>query len=144
MPTPIRVLLSVFAALASFYFVLWVPCALILPSIFPGAIAPLVSLACALVVTRYVWQRTASKPAGVGARAGKYALLGAVITGAAGFCGGFFGPMIFTPEANQGPLLGIFLTGPLGFVLGGVGGAVYGSTRRGKVGAQAPRDPSAG
>ena len=30
---------------------------------------------------------------------------GAGILGAVGFCGGFFGPMILTPEANQGPLL---------------------------------------
>jgi hypothetical protein len=45
--------------------------------------------------------------------------------GALGFCGGFFGPMIFTPEANQGPLLGIFITGPLGFIVGGMGGLIY-------------------
>ena len=31
----------------------------------------------------------------------------------------------FTPDANQGPLLGIFITGPLGFILGGIGGLVY-------------------
>jgi len=33
---------------------------------------------------------------------------------------GYFGPIIFLPEANLGPLLGIFITGPLGFLLGGV------------------------
>jgi hypothetical protein len=38
--------------------------------------------------------------------------------GGAGFSAGFFGPMIFTPEANQGPLVGIFLSGPAGFCLG--------------------------
>ncbi|GDY18327.1 hypothetical protein LBMAG55_16500 [Verrucomicrobiota bacterium] len=47
-----------------------------------------------------------------------HALLGASILGGIGFLGGFFGPMIFKPEANQGPLLGIFITGPLGAVLG--------------------------
>ncbi|ESY71163.1 hypothetical protein X742_01675 [Mesorhizobium sp. LNHC232B00] len=31
---------------------------------------------------------------------------------------GFVGPIIFTPDANQGPLLGIFITGPLGLVVG--------------------------
>ena len=35
------------------------------------------------------------------------------VVGAIGFSGGFFGPMIFTPDANQGPLLGLFITGPL-------------------------------
>jgi hypothetical protein len=51
-------------------------------------------------------------------------VLGAVLLGAVGFVGGFFGPLIFAPDANQGPLLGIFITGPLGVVLGAVGGGV--------------------
>jgi len=46
------------------------------------------------------------------------------ILGVIGFLGGFVGPVIFTPEANQGPLLGIFITGPLGFILGLVVGLV--------------------
>lgn len=33
---------------------------------------------------------------------------------------GYVGPLIVWPEANLGPLLGIFVTGPLGFLLGGV------------------------
>lgn len=41
-----------------------------------------------------------------------------IILGGAGFAVGFLGPMIFAPDANQGPLLGIFITGPLGVVLG--------------------------
>ena len=48
-----------------------------------------------------------------------------VVTGSIGFLSGFVGPMIFTPGANQGPLLGIFITGPLGFLLGAAGGAIY-------------------
>jgi hypothetical protein len=55
---------------------------------------------------------------------------GALIVGAVGFCGGFFGPLVFAPDANQGPLLGIFITGPLGAVLGAIGGFVYAKTRR--------------
>lgn len=50
---------------------------------------------------------------------------GALIIGATGFIVGFFGPMIFAPESNQGPLLGLFITGPLGFVAGAIGGAVF-------------------
>ena len=35
---------------------------------------------------------------------------------------GFFGPMVFAPGANQGPLLGILITGPIGVLVGlGVG-----------------------
>jgi hypothetical protein len=42
----------------------------------------------------------------------------ALIVGGIGFVAGFFGPMILKPEANQGPMLGIFITGPIGFLLG--------------------------
>jgi hypothetical protein len=38
----------------------------------------------------------------------------------AGFAAGFIGPMVFAPDANQGPLVGIFITGPAGFALGAV------------------------
>lgn len=47
-----------------------------------------------------------------------------VMLGIIGFLGGFIGPIIVTPEANQGPLLGIFITGPLGFTLGLIVGFV--------------------
>jgi hypothetical protein len=42
---------------------------------------------------------------------------------------GFFGPIVLAPEANQGPLLGIFITGPLGFLLGFVLGYGYAALR---------------
>lgn len=53
----------------------------------------------------------------------------AAIVGAVAFAAGFFGPIIFTPDANQGPLLGIFITGPLGFVFG-MGIGVWREARR--------------
>jgi hypothetical protein len=43
-----------------------------------------------------------------------------LILGGIGFAAGFFGPIIFVPDANQGPLVGILITGPGGFVLGAV------------------------
>jgi hypothetical protein len=52
-------------------------------------------------------------------------LISAAVVGGAGFLLGFFGPMIIAPGANQGPLLGIFITGPLGFVLGIPLGFIY-------------------
>jgi uncharacterized membrane protein YeaQ/YmgE (transglycosylase-associated protein family) len=54
---------------------------------------------------------------------------GAWIVGVIAFIAGFIGPIIFQPEANQGPLLGIFFTGPLGCVVGAVIGWVYGWVR---------------
>lgn len=44
--------------------------------------------------------------------------------GAVGLAIGFVGPLVINPEANLGPLLGILLTGPLGFVLGALGAGI--------------------
>ena len=52
-------------------------------------------------------------------------ILTAFSAGAIGFVLGFFGPIIFSPGANQGPLLGIFITGPISFILGIIGGGIY-------------------
>jgi hypothetical protein len=54
------------------------------------------------------------------------AILWAAVMGGTGFAAGFLGPLVLTPEANQGPLLGIFITGPLGVLLGLV---LFGVTR---------------
>ena len=61
-----------------------------------------------------------------------YALAGAVLFGFIGFIIGFVGPIVFTPQANQGPLLGIFITGPAGAVIGFIVGALYSQLRRPK------------
>jgi len=56
-------------------------------------------------------------------------LTSALVLGATGFILGFVGPLILTPNANQGPLLGIFITGPAGFFLGGILGLAIGIIR---------------
>lgn len=48
----------------------------------------------------------------------------ALLLGAIGFAAGFVGPIILRPDANQGPLLGIFITGPGGFLIGLIYGIV--------------------
>lgn len=45
-------------------------------------------------------------------------LLKGIKYGAIGFGIGFLGPMLLDPSSGNGPLLGIFITGPLGFVVG--------------------------
>ena len=52
--------------------------------------------------------------------------LWALAFGLTGFVAGFFGPILLNPEANQGPLLGLFITGPGG----ALGGAVLGTLLR--------------
>ncbi|HSA57752.1 MAG TPA: hypothetical protein VLE53_18705 [Gemmatimonadaceae bacterium] len=49
----------------------------------------------------------------------------ALFVGGIAFLAGFVGPMILAPGANQGPLLGIFYTGPLGTI----GGLLWGMVR---------------
>lgn len=41
-----------------------------------------------------------------------------LVLGGVGFATGFFGPIALNPDANQGPLLGLFITGPGGALLG--------------------------
>ena len=50
--------------------------------------------------------------------------IGALIVGAAGFGAGFVGPAVLNPDANQGPLMGVFITGPLGAALGALTGSL--------------------
>ncbi|HSE10991.1 MAG TPA: hypothetical protein VLB69_00025 [Rudaea sp.] len=49
--------------------------------------------------------------------------------GIVGFLCGFIGPMVLAPEANQGPMLGIFITGPTGALLGALLGVAAGLAR---------------
>jgi hypothetical protein len=46
---------------------------------------------------------------------------GGWLVGGVGFALGFIGPLVIWPDANLGPLLGILVTGPVGFVLGALG-----------------------
>ena len=52
---------------------------------------------------------------------GVWALALGVVGGAAGF----FGPMLLNPDANQGPMLGLFITGPGGALAGLVLGCIF-------------------
>ncbi|MBI1274837.1 hypothetical protein GC177_02565 [bacterium] len=106
---------------------------ILLGIVFPNSllgIGSFVSYAIGFFVARFVWMRL--QTTGAGGAEGPFVCIatGAIMLGAIGFTGGFFGPMMFAPEANQGPLLGIFYTGPIGFLLGGVAGFVWWLVKR--------------
>jgi hypothetical protein len=42
----------------------------------------------------------------------------AAAIGGFSFVAGFIGPIYITPDSNQGPLFGIFISGPIGAVVG--------------------------
>jgi len=115
-----RIFVLLVVVLSTYYFIYWVPFSLI-PLGEQRWVANIVSLFCATGMGRYVWCKSVSVPSNLIS----CIFYGAIVLGGVGFSAGFFGPIIFTPGANQGPLLGIFITGPLGFLLGGVGGFFY-------------------
>lgn len=116
----------VFAVLAFFgtFFVVWM-LMLVMPFGDQAWIGSVVALAASAYVSRTVWNGTAEGSTPVAVMAG----LGAAILGGLGFVAGFFGPMILAPQANQGPLLGLFITGPAGVVIGAIAGALYARRR---------------
>ncbi len=58
------------------------------------------------------------------------AMRGAGWCGTIGFVGGYFGP-IYLSESNLGPLLGLFITGPGGCVVGALCGAAIAAGKPG-------------
>ena len=126
MRTLLRISVTFVSAVATYYFTFWFGGGLLDLANFPSWSSSAAAVVAAILVARYVWVQTQPVRAGLA----RSVFLGAVVTGAVAFTMGFFGPIILTPSANQGPLLGIFITGPLGFVLGAVGGAIYWFVRK--------------
>lgn len=120
----LRVLVTGFVLPVAYCFLYWIPF-----SFFPfkeGHWAPHTgAMIGAMAIGWFVWRKLKTGQAGPISSV----LLGAVLIGGIGFSAGFFGPMILAPEANQGPMLGIFITGPAGVVIGGIAGFIYWSTR---------------
>jgi hypothetical protein len=122
-----RVIRSVIAALsafAAFWYIYWVPCAIAL-EISYGRFARmwmirlLVAIAAAALVAQYSWRHKSFAPEGFLT----CIIFGSAVMGGVGISAGWFGPMIFDP-GSQGPLVA-FITGPLGFLLGAIGGGFY-------------------
>jgi hypothetical protein len=77
-------------------------------------------LAVSATITTICWLVSARAHIAESRRRITSALVGGIMLGGICFAAGFFGPLILAPQSNQGPLLGIFITGPLGFVLGAI------------------------
>lgn len=116
-----RGVLTFITVLATFYFTYKIPFSFI-PGIWNFPILPFIlSLLLAAGIGFLVWKSLGKKTENFT----RYVLMGGVITGAILFLAGFIGPMIFIPSSNQGPMLGLFITGPLGFLIGLLGGGIY-------------------
>jgi hypothetical protein len=119
-----RSLIAAIGTFLAFYYVYWVPVAIMLEITYGRfqwmwIIRVLGSLVAAAGVAHYAWRHKSWAPQGlVGC-----VILGAAIMSGVGFSAGWFGPMIFDP-GSQGPLAA-FITAPLGFLVGSIGGAFY-------------------
>ena len=124
--------IALVGAVAAYFFAGWLGAAVLsiwLPTEFAMFCAFLGSAVLAVLAARHIWRWSGALVSGRTAGVVEHAAAGAAIVGGVAFCGGFFGPIIFAPDANQGPLLGLFITGPLGVVAGGIAGAIYGLHR---------------
>jgi len=135
MPPVLRGLAAFLVAVAALFLVGGIGGAL-LSGLLPDAVAaPLgffAGVASAWMAGSWIWHSLG--PAGGAPGRGvsgvaASAVTGALLLGGIGFVGGFFGPMLLAPQANQGPMLGLFITGPGGVLLGAVAGGILGMLR---------------
>ena len=80
---------------------------------------------CAAVVAALCWWFVLRGHLAESRERMRFAVLCGLVLGGISFVLGFIGPIVLAPDANQGPLLGIFVTGPAGFVLGVAVGWLY-------------------
>lgn len=131
----LRICAALATGVATLYFVFWLSILFPVPVSRVPVVRITVALACALLAARYIWKRGDGTSSSRGLV--ESVVAGALVTGVVGFVIGFVGPMIVAPDANQGPMLGIFITGPLGVVLGALGGGSYWRAHRGPAAASA-------
>jgi hypothetical protein len=121
MKTSIRIILSLFVFAASLLF-----CLLVISSLVPQLrenrlLSISISILIALAISVLAWKKMSINTD----RLEIHMLAWGIIIGSIGLIAGFVGPIIFNWGGNQGPLLGILYTGPLGFIIGLISGAIY-------------------
>ena len=129
----LRALAVLLVTCATFYFTTFVLFAII-SGIRGGWIAPLASLVCAIGAGIWVWKATAPSH-GTGLSDSPNVLLSGVLVGSVGFACGYAGPIYFD-AGDLGPLLGLFVTGPGGFIIGIVTAVLVSRTRLQSTGAR--------
>lgn len=117
---------ALLAFLTTYFFSVWMGPALLRWKDVPVGAVHYGALLLALATAVLVWRCTAGSSSSIA----RSVAVGALITGSVGLAAGLLGPLLLAPETNHGVALGLFLTGPLGFVLGGLGGGVFWLLRR--------------
>ena len=120
MKTFIQIILTLFVALIIYFIILrkiFFAGMLALSNTAQMITSSIIAIVAAILLWRKIGHISNTLPACI--------IAGGITFGIIGFILGFFGPMLLTPSSNQGPLIGIFLTGPAGILLGLVVGGVY-------------------
>jgi hypothetical protein len=117
----VNLALAAVVAICGFIIGYWVPGAFL-----PDGLQWLAGAAVGLLAGLGVWSGQRSRSLAV-----QGAVAGAAWGGIIGFVGGFFGPMLLG-GGNQGPMLGLFIIGPGGVLLGAVAGAIRAKWRYGR------------
>lgn len=110
-----RILVAVSAFVVA-YLVSWLVLVVLIADQADGAVFVLPWLVAAGAAW-LAWPKTAERPPILSRQVLSWGAIGAF----AGFVAGFIGPLILAPQANQGPLLGLFITAPLGGLVGALG-----------------------
>ena len=85
-------------------------------------------LVSATVAGFFMWSQTRSIP--VPRTLGSSLKYGALVGGKLGIFAGLVGPIVLTPEANLGPMVGMFVMGPFGVLLGALAGFIWWKDRK--------------
>jgi hypothetical protein len=118
----VRIILTFFAFIASYFFFYWsIPYSHIPGAQYFERHRNIPALIIAILIGIFLWKKLGKSNSSLPI----YILMGGIIIGSIGFIIGFIGPIILTPSSNQGPLLGLLYTGPIGFILGLIGGGIY-------------------
>lgn len=120
MNTAMRIILSFFVFFACLL-ISSLLISILLPQVHPSR---LLTILISLVIASAISMLTLKKMSINADRLEIHMLVWGIIIGAIGFLVGIFGPLLFHWGGNQGPLLAIF-TGPVGFTIGLIAGAIY-------------------
>ncbi len=117
-----KFLISLFAGFVVLFFLTTVISIFTLNS---DLVSALISLPFASFVAWSIWRSISGNEIGTWF----YCLSGALLIGAISFIIGFIGPMLIAAGGNQGPMLGLFITGPIGTIIGAIAGLIYAKRR---------------
>lgn len=126
----IRILKLVISFLMFFIVLFFIGTVLTIATELPDWASICFALFGALLVGWYTWKVVSGEKMNTGVSM----LYGALMLGGLSFIIGFLGPMLLSKDTGLGPLAGVFITGPLGVLLGAIGGYFFAAKQNANAG----------